>query len=182
MGFFYIIYLVICALLVGTILLQDGKTGGLVSVADSSQAVFGARGATSFLTKLTSVLAVIFMVLSLTLAFQSSPSNKSIASDFTPPTAPASNTAIQPTTGTDQNGQPPEGAAAEVIDPETGERKYIPLGEAIKDMEIITDPNELPEELRNPTQQPANTQQQKTAEEAKKKDNEPSEEKKKDDQ
>ncbi len=84
MGFWFIMHVVICVLLVATILFQDGKTGGLVSVADAGQSVFGAKGASSFLTKLTSGLALAFMILSLILAFSSSPSNKSIASDFVP--------------------------------------------------------------------------------------------------
>jgi len=83
-GFFYIMHIVVCALLVIVILFQDGKTGGLVSVADSSQAVFGAKGASNFLAKLTTGLAIVFMIFSLALAFQSAPSNESIASDHTP--------------------------------------------------------------------------------------------------
>lgn len=83
MTFFYIMHIAVCVLLIAIILFQDGKTGGLVSVADSSQSVFGAKGASSFLTKLTSGLAVLFMVLTLVLAYRGHGS-KSIAADHAP--------------------------------------------------------------------------------------------------
>ncbi|MDJ0841234.1 MAG: preprotein translocase subunit SecG [Acidobacteriota bacterium] len=85
MAFYLTIHIIICVLLVAVILFQDGKAGGLTSVADSSQAMFGAKGAGSFLTKLTSVLALIFMVTSMSLAYLAAPSGSSIASDYQPP-------------------------------------------------------------------------------------------------
>lgn len=94
MGFVYILYVVICALLVTVILFQDGKTGGLVSVPDSSQALFGAKGASSILSKVTSVLAVLFMVLSMFLAYSSGSGSKSIAADHVPQPVNSTNGAI----------------------------------------------------------------------------------------
>jgi len=85
MTFFYIMHIAVCVLLIAIILFQDGKTGGLVSVADSSQSVFGAKGASSFLTKLTSGLAILFMVLTLLLAYRGTGS-QSIAADHAPAT------------------------------------------------------------------------------------------------
>ncbi len=86
MTFYLTIHIIVCVLLIVVILAQDGKAGGLTSVADSSQAMFGAKGAASFLTKLTSVLAITYFVTSLALAFLAAPSNKSIAADFQPTT------------------------------------------------------------------------------------------------
>lgn len=143
MVFFYVVHIAVCVLLIATILFQEGKAGGLVSVADSSQSVFGAKGASSFLTKMTAVLAVLFMVLSFALAYSSSPSNKSIASDYSPPPEqPGGTPALTPGGGIDTNNQ------VEFTDPVTGEKRLGNLGEAIKDFEVVTDPNELPEDLR----------------------------------
>ena len=142
MGFFYIIHVIVCILLICVVLFQDGKTGGLVSVADAGNNVFGARGASSFLTKLTSTVAVIFMFSSIFLAFQSSPSNKSIASDHVP-------TQQVPGDPTASPGQDPVTMPGDLSDGR-------PLSEAVEGIDIITDPNEVPPEFRkNQNQQPA---------------------------
>ena len=57
------------------VLLQAGKGGGMGSAfggGGGSQTVFGWSGAGNFLTRLTSITAVIFMVTSLVLAHNSS--------------------------------------------------------------------------------------------------------------
>jgi preprotein translocase subunit SecG len=66
----YIVYIVVCIFLIVVVLLQHGKGAdiGVSLGAGSSQTVFGARGAGNFLTKLTTVSAVLFMVLAFTLA------------------------------------------------------------------------------------------------------------------
>lgn len=84
MPFFYIIHTIVCVLLIAVVLFQDGKAGGLTSVSDSSQSVFGAKGANSFLTRLTSILAICFMVMCLVLNFARPDSNQSIAAGKIP--------------------------------------------------------------------------------------------------
>ncbi len=56
--------------LILVVLLQSGKAGDLASTFGStgSQTAFGARGAATFLTKATTVSAVLFMCTSLSLA------------------------------------------------------------------------------------------------------------------
>ncbi|MHB1926011.1 MAG: preprotein translocase subunit SecG [Leptospirillum sp.] len=64
-----IIHILTCVLIIGAVLLQSGKgadTG--VMLGGSSQSLFGARGASSFLSKVTVVLATLFMVTSLSLS------------------------------------------------------------------------------------------------------------------
>jgi preprotein translocase subunit SecG len=58
------------------ILLQAGKGGGMGAGlgGGGSQSVFGGRGSQTFLGKVTSVSAAVFMVTSLTLAYRSSKS------------------------------------------------------------------------------------------------------------
>ncbi|MCL5285356.1 MAG: preprotein translocase subunit SecG [Nitrospirae bacterium] len=67
--FITIIHVLTSLLIIAAVLLQSGKgaeTG--VMIGGSSQSMFGARGATPFLSKVTVVLATIFMVTSLSLA------------------------------------------------------------------------------------------------------------------
>jgi preprotein translocase subunit SecG len=67
-GFVMVIFVPVCILLVVIILLQDSKGEGLSSSAFGAsevQSVLGGRGAASFLSKLTTWLAVGFMLMSL---------------------------------------------------------------------------------------------------------------------
>jgi preprotein translocase subunit SecG len=68
-----ILHVFVCVFLILVILLQAGKGGGMGSLGGGgSQTVFGGRGAQTFLGKVTSVSAGIFMLTSLTLAYNSS--------------------------------------------------------------------------------------------------------------
>lgn len=64
----------IAAALIGLILIQQGKGAGMGAAfgAGASGTVFGARGSGSFLTKMTSILAVLFFVNSISLAYLAS--------------------------------------------------------------------------------------------------------------
>ena len=64
-----ILHVFICFLMIGAILLQSGKGAEIgAAFGGSSQTVFGSRGPANFLSKLTVVVAAIFMLTSLTLA------------------------------------------------------------------------------------------------------------------
>ncbi|MDH7499210.1 MAG: preprotein translocase subunit SecG [candidate division NC10 bacterium] len=69
-----IVHLIMCFLLILIVLLQTGKGAQMGSAFGSgaSQTIFGTRGATTFLGKLTTVAAIIFMLTSLSLAVLSS--------------------------------------------------------------------------------------------------------------
>jgi len=62
------IHLVVSILLIIVVLLQQAKGAGLSPVFGGGQSIFGARGATSFLSKMTAVLATLFMITSILLA------------------------------------------------------------------------------------------------------------------
>ena len=64
-------HIVIAILLVITVLLQPGKGGDLGSMfgGGMSDSIFGSSGAVPFLTKTTRVLAVLFIITSLSLGF-----------------------------------------------------------------------------------------------------------------
>jgi preprotein translocase subunit SecG len=67
-----VVYVVVCAALIISVLLQSSKGEGLAGAFGGgglSGAVFGGRGAASFLSKATTVLAIMFMTLAVMLSF-----------------------------------------------------------------------------------------------------------------
>jgi len=74
-----IFHLLAALILILVIMLQSGKAGDLSSAfgGATSQTAFGARGATTVLTKITTVCAVIFVSTSLVLAIVYSQDNTS---------------------------------------------------------------------------------------------------------
>src|SRR5207244_11659465 len=76
--FVIILHVVVSIFLIFVILLQPGKGHPMAALAGgggSSQTVFGGRGSVTFLSKVTTVCAIIFMITSLTLAWRSSHSD-----------------------------------------------------------------------------------------------------------
>ena len=61
------LFVIICILLMGIILLQNSKTGGMGAAmgGGAMNAAFGGQGADKLLVRITSALAVIFMVLAI---------------------------------------------------------------------------------------------------------------------
>lgn len=71
--FLLIIHLVVCFFLITIVLVQGGKGAELgAAFGGSSQTLFGARGAATFFSKLTTGAAVIFMLTSFALALVTS--------------------------------------------------------------------------------------------------------------
>jgi len=67
--FLMIVHVIVCLFLIAVVLLQSGKGAEIgAAFGGSSQTLFGSRGAASFLGKMTTIAAVVFMVTSLTLA------------------------------------------------------------------------------------------------------------------
>lgn len=65
-----ILHLTVCFFLIFIILIQSSKGAEMGAVfGGSSQTLFGSRGAATFLNKLTTTVAVLFMITSLSLAF-----------------------------------------------------------------------------------------------------------------
>ncbi len=69
--FIIAIHIIVCIALILIVLLQTGKGAdmGAVFGGGSSQTLFGSSGASTFLTKMTTAAAVIFMLTSLSLAY-----------------------------------------------------------------------------------------------------------------
>ena len=92
--FLTILHVLVAFVLIMVVLLQTGKRADLAGAfgGGGSQTAFGARGAATVLSRLTTWSAGIFMVTSLTLALMSSSSGGggSVLDSVPPPAAPAS--------------------------------------------------------------------------------------------
>lgn len=66
-----IVHIIIAALLIITVLLQQGRgaDAGANFGGGSSQSVFGSRGSATFLSRFTAILASLFFITSLSLAY-----------------------------------------------------------------------------------------------------------------
>jgi preprotein translocase subunit SecG len=95
------LYVLVCSLLIITILLQQGKGGDIASAfgGGSSQAVFGARSGATLLTRATSVLAALFVILSLSLTVIGTRGTSSVVGGIDGP-APAPAPVIPPANAT----------------------------------------------------------------------------------
>ena len=81
-----IVHVIVCLFLIGAVLLQSGKGGGMAGAIGggmASSSVLGGRTATTFLTKATSILATIFFVSCLiqAIAFQQSQEGPATATE-----------------------------------------------------------------------------------------------------
>ncbi len=73
-----IVHVIVCLFLVGIVLLQHGKGADIgATFGGSSQSLFGTEGPLPLLNKITTAVAVIFMLTSVTLAYMSSQTSKS---------------------------------------------------------------------------------------------------------
>jgi preprotein translocase subunit SecG len=90
-----VFHVIVCIALIIVVLMQsakgEGLAGGTAFGGAVSSAVFGGRGAASFLSKATTVLAIVFFVNCGALALMSS-SNRIVASDGT--TAPTTESSV----------------------------------------------------------------------------------------
>jgi len=104
------LYVLVCALLILTILLQQGKGGDIANAfgGGSSQAVFGARSGATLLTRATAVLAALFVIGAITLTVwgQRGPGSVVGGIDGPPPAAPAAPAAAAPATAPDPAAPP----------------------------------------------------------------------------
>jgi preprotein translocase subunit SecG len=91
------IHIIVCIILIGVVLLQQGKSADLAGAfgGQGSQTAFGPRGAANLLTKVTTYAAIIFMFTSigLTVLIQRSAGSRSVLSGMkaahTTPAAPS---------------------------------------------------------------------------------------------
>ncbi len=80
------LHVAVCIFLILVVLLQTGKGAemGVSMGGGGSQALFGAAGPANILTKITTGVAIIFMITSLTLAYMSGHQSESSVMSGTP--------------------------------------------------------------------------------------------------
>ena len=77
-----ILHLFVCVFLILVVLLQTGKGADVAAAfGGTSQTAFGARGAATLLSKLTTGSAIIFMITSFALAIMANKGASSVVSD-----------------------------------------------------------------------------------------------------
>jgi preprotein translocase subunit SecG len=100
-----VLHTLLCLAIVGIVLLQSGKGADIGSAfgGAGSQAVFGSMGTPTVLSKITTVVAVLFLVTSFSLAMLGSDRSRSVIREApgpgaapTPPPAPTPPTAPAP--------------------------------------------------------------------------------------
>ena len=124
----HLLYIPVCLFLILVVLLQTGKRADLAGAfgGGGSQTAFGARGAATLLSKLTTIMAILFMITALSLAIMTSRRSSSGGSvmDDALDQAPASAPVVPADTPETVPAQPPltdEPAAEETTDPAAGE-------------------------------------------------------------
>jgi preprotein translocase subunit SecG len=92
------LHVIVSAILIAMVLLQKGKGADIgAAFGGASQTVFGPRGAASFMAKLTTSAAIIFMITSLGLALTTA-KKSSVMEDVKTPIAPPMEPAPAPAT------------------------------------------------------------------------------------
>ena len=80
-----VLHIVICLILIMVVLLQAGRGASMgAAFGGSSQTVFGAAGAGTFLSKMTTVVAILFMLTTLGLSYFSQERASSVVRDYAP--------------------------------------------------------------------------------------------------
>ena len=85
------LYVLVCMVLLLVVLLQQGKGGDIANAfgGGGSQAAFGARAGATVLSRATTICAVLFMVLALTLGILGQRGPGSVIGGRAPASAPA---------------------------------------------------------------------------------------------
>jgi preprotein translocase subunit SecG len=90
MAIISVVHVIVCFALILIVLLQAGKGAEMgAAFGGASQTIFGSAGAMGFLSKLTTVAAVIFMITSLLLTFSSTKRASTVMKERPAPSAPA---------------------------------------------------------------------------------------------
>lgn len=80
-GLVIIVHILICMLLVGIVLIQSGRGGGLTENFSSMESLFGTK-TNSFLTRATAVLATLFIATCLLLTLMSAKRSRSLIQEL----------------------------------------------------------------------------------------------------
>ena len=108
---FLILHIILCLSLIMIVLLQTGKGSELSSAfgGGGTSAMFGGRGPASFLNKMTTIAAVLFMATSISLAYLSSGRSSSVMNEYDEPV-------VEETTVPEGENLPVENSGNEDVD------------------------------------------------------------------
>ncbi len=87
-SFIIAVHVIVCLVLVVVILLQTGSAGGMGAAfgGGGSQTLFGGSGSGKFFTRLTAIVAALFMITSISLTIMSAHRAKgTVMKGYTPP-------------------------------------------------------------------------------------------------
>ena len=131
------IYVIVCVFLILVVLLQQGKGADIAGAfgGGSSQTAFGARGATTFLHKVTTGAFVGFIAISMILSIMEAKPKASVIPKSMPASAaPKAAAPSAPAPGTAPANQPPAGQAAPApaAAPSSGTSAPAPSGSPAK--------------------------------------------------
>jgi preprotein translocase subunit SecG len=105
-SFLIVIYVLVCFFMVIIVLLQQGKGSGMgAAFGGGGQTLFGSRGQTTPLQKITTIMAFLFMSLSVVLATMSGGADSDL---YEPPAKPGEEVGLQPAAGSMGADQPAE--------------------------------------------------------------------------
>jgi preprotein translocase subunit SecG len=104
------LHLLVCIFLILVVLLQTGKGADIAAAfgGSGSQTAFGARGAATLLTKLTTASAIMFMITCLALAFFANNGGRSVVSDEAARTEQEQTAPALPTPAPESETPPPD--------------------------------------------------------------------------
>ena len=123
-----VVHVITCVFLVLTVLLQQGKGAAIGAVFGSSDTIFGSAGPASLLHKLTTGLAVLFMVSSLVLTYLSAHKvDDSIMQDVEVTTSPVAHEPVEPAETVIPEATEPVETTETIVIPETVETAPEPV-------------------------------------------------------
>ena len=112
MTFLAVIHILACFGLIGLVLIQDSKGGGVFTSQASSNSVLGANGATTLAQTMTKALAMLFAATCIGLSIMAARTEKSVIDSM--PAAAAAPLTVPTTT---QTVPPPAGSPTETAQP-----------------------------------------------------------------
>lgn len=94
------IHIICCLALIGLVLMQDSKGGGVFTSQSSSNSVLGATGATTLASTMTKIVSGILVVTCISLAMLSARTQNSVVDSVVPSMPEANAAAALPVSGT----------------------------------------------------------------------------------
>ncbi|MCX5708060.1 MAG: preprotein translocase subunit SecG [Candidatus Omnitrophica bacterium] len=126
------VHVTVCIVLITLILIQRGRGGGFIESFSGLESMFGTK-TSAFLSKATSVLAVMFFFTCLFLAFLSLKESKSLMRGVKPKSLiPAATTGPANTTAVANSAQKPEAASQAQQQPSVAATTAAPANQTAK--------------------------------------------------